>query len=124
MVSEEYHFSDHNMIIFELDKVIDIKPKKIPKTDWVKYNSLLDLGESNIMQWDYATIDNEAELIVSSITSTIKKCTFYKVVKPKEKKWYNEDLKLEKAQVMKLAKVTKADRTAFNESALKNAKKS
>ena len=123
-VSEEYHFSDHNMIIFELDKVIDSKPKKMPKTDWVKYNRLLELGDSNILQWDHKTIDNEAELIVSSITNTIKKCTFYKVIKPYEKKWYNDDLKLEKDQVMKLAKITKANRTAFNESALKDAKKS
>ena len=124
-VGEEYHFSDHNMIHFELEKVSEVKPQKVPRTDWAKYNKLIKIDESSsIEKWDIVTIDKEAESIMDSITSTIKECTFYKKLKPNEKTWFNDDLKREKDQVRKLKKIFKANRTKANESAFKNAKKS
>ena len=100
-VTDENLLSDHKIIEF----IVTFSKVKIPLTkrvDWDNYQQHLKLEHCQYEFWGHDTIDAEAELLTSAISKALQLATFSSPIKPKQARWWNNELELQQTKLQKM----------------------
>lgn len=108
-VDIEMSGSDHRIITYkiEIDKTTETKIRMKKKTDWVKYNKIIE-KEANNLKVNLESVEKYEETcnkLTEILNNTFKKCCREKTIKIKNNNdWYNEKLDKERKKLNSMLK--------------------
>ena len=88
------------MIEFSMD-FKDIASPKIKKTNWKKFKKTLKMSIKKYHLWNADVIEEEAAALESAISLAFKRSTSVLSEKKQSNYWMNDDLRQQKAEVIK-----------------------
>ena len=121
--TENFNFSDHRTIVFEIGGIKKPPAKLFPKINWELYSKTVKFEPVFYSQWDYKTIETESQRIEDIICNALLACTKYLPAKVYKTAWWTNELQSQKQEVIRLAKIKLRHPTAANIDSYASARK-